>query len=234
MHNLSKLFFFLLLPLSVTSGIAQVIYPPGYINMNTQAGGLVVPVNYASKSANDQEQYIDDRWNEGTIVLLTNDSIHRYPLKYNLVTDVVEVKTERAVKVVPLKDTQRFYWVDDGQRSEFINGSGYTMGGTPLVGYLQLLSEGPLNLFKKTFLSVQRANYRPELDVGNRDDKIVREDVYYVARGQHIVEIKPRRVFKFFKQHQTEVRKYAKQNRLRPQEEADLVAIVDYYNQVAQ
>ena len=208
------------------------IYPPGYVGVSVQSGGIVVPIDYVSKSDGSQEQYVDDQWNEGIIVLLTNDSIRGYPLKYNLTTDAVEVKTESAVKVVPYSDILRFHWVDDEQRYDFINGSGYKTGGVPLNGSLQLLSEGALNLFKKTFLSVQKANYRPELDVGSQEDKVVREEVYYVARGKHIIEAKPKKIFSFFKQHQAEVKQYAKQNALRPRHEGDLIEIVNYYNQL--
>ena len=59
MRRLLK-FLFPLLVLKLTDVAGQVIYPPGYINMNTQPGGLVVPVHYASKSIGDREEYVDD------------------------------------------------------------------------------------------------------------------------------------------------------------------------------
>lgn len=216
-----------------SNGIGQVIYPPGRIDATIRAGGLVVPINYESKIEKNREEYISDEWNQGTIVLLTDDSIHHYPLKYNLMTDAVEVKTEHVVKVVPLSDVRRFYWVQNGQRQDYINSSGYTMTGTPFVGYLQLLSEGAVNLFKKIYLNIQKANYRPELDVGSPEDKIVREEIYFVARGTNIIELKRRNsVYDFFKQHRAKVKKYAQQNKLQPKREEDLIDIVEYYNQI--
>ena len=220
--------------MSATDSISQIIYPPGRINAHMRSGGLVVPINYVSKTEKEREQYISDQWNEGTIILLTGDSIHHYPLKYNLTTDAVEVKAKNAVKLVPLDQVQRFYWVEKGQRFDYINSSGYTIGTTPLAGYLQLLSEGPLNLFKKTFLSVQKANYRPELDVGSPEDRIIRKQIYYVARGTNMLEVKPKNIYAFFKQHRADIKKYAKRNNLQPKREKDLIAMVDYYNQLLQ
>ncbi|MGB3777342.1 MAG: hypothetical protein WA960_03220 [Tunicatimonas sp.] len=165
-------FFFTLLVLTIaTSGSAQIIYPPGYINMNVQSGGLVVPINnYLPKGEDQGEDYLSDRWNQGSIVLLTGDTIKNYPLNYNLLTQNVEVKTKQTVKVVPIGDVQQFYWLDNDQRLTFINGSGYTMGGTPIVGSYQVLAEGTLNLFRKYPLTVQKANYRSELDVSLLED----------------------------------------------------------------
>ena len=224
---------FIVLLLSVTTGISQIIYPPGQINADIRPGGLVVPINYASKTDNRGEEYVNNEWHQGTIILLTGDSIHHYPLKYNLTTGAIEVKTKDAVKVVPLNEVRRFYWRENGQRSDFINSSGYSMIGTPFVGYLQLLSEGTVNLFKKAQLTVQKANYRPELDVGSSEAKIIREDVYYVARGTDIFELKKKsrnHVYDFFRQHRAKVKKYAQQQGWQPKQEEDLIKIVEYYN----
>ena len=214
-------------------GYAQVLYPPGYINMNIKSGGLVIPVDYRSKEGSQRDQYVSPQWNQGTIMLLTGDSIHGYPLKYNLTTGEVEVKTQQAIKVVPLREVKRFSWLEDGRPTRFINSGGYTIEGVPLVGYLQLLSEGSLNLFKRTFLSVQRANYKPELDVGSPEDKLIREDVYYVAKGSDIIKVKGKKIYNFMEGHRASVKQHAKQNGLYPKEEQDLIKIVDYYNQLA-
>ena len=235
-HNMS---YFLVIPIMltiITESSGQIIYPPGYINMDIRSGGLVVPINnYLSKDGSGGEEYVSNQWSQGTIVLRSGDSISNYPLKYNLVTDAVEVKTDQTVKVVPIADVQQFYWFNNGQPVDFINGSGYTMGGTPLNGYFQLLVKGTTNLFKKTYLSVQKANYRPELDVGSPEDKVVREDSYYLARGKSIMEIKNRkRVYDYFKQHRADVKKHAQQQEWNPKREEDLAAIVRYYNELTQ
>lgn len=233
MNSTKSSLFSILLVLTVTAPLsAQIIYPPGYVNMNLQSGGLVVPINnYMSKDESDRELFIDDQWNEGTIVLLSGDSINHYLIKYNLATEAIEVKTNQAIKVVPLGDARLFYWFENGQRFDFINGNGYSTDDTPRTGYLQVLAEGDINLFKKTHLSVQKANYRPELDVGSPEDKVVEEEVYYVARGKSIMRIKnKKKVYDFFKQHRTEVKKHAQRQGWNPKREADLVAIVSHYN----
>ncbi len=194
----------------------------------------MIPINnYTSKDESTYEQFISSQWNQGTVVLLSGDSIARYPLKYNLSTDVLEVKTSHAIKVVPLKDVRLFYWFENGQRLDFINGSAYANDGTPRTGYFQVLAEGTINLFKKTHLSVQKANYRPELDVGSSEDKVIREDTYHLARGKSITKLKNnRKVYGFFKQQQTKVKKRAKQQGWNPKKEGGLIAIVNHYNEL--
>ena len=231
----AKSFFAPIILAISTSVSAQVIYPPGYVNMNVQSGGLVVPINnYLSKNEEQGEDYITGRWNPGSIVLLSGDTIQNYPLKYNLLTRNVEVKTKQMVKVVPIGDVQQFYWLDNGQRLTFINGSGYTVGSTPMVGYYQVLGEGSLNLFKKYHLTVQKANYRPELDVGSTENRLIKTVKYFVATGKAIRELKnTKKIYDHFKQHRSTVKKFAKNERLNPKREEDLIRIVQYYNEVA-
>ena len=230
----TKGFFFAPIILTITTSVSgQIIYPPGYINMNTQAGGLVVPINnYSNKSEDQREDYVSDRWNQGSIVLLTGDTIQNYPLMYNLLTRNVEVKTEQTVKVVPIDDVKQFYWLDNGQRLTFINGSGYTIGGAPVVGYYQVLAEGNLNLFKKHHLTVQKANYRPELDVGFTENRLIKTVKYFVATGKNLYELKnSKRVFDHFRQHQHTIKKFVRREGLNPKREDDLITIVQYYNE---
>ena len=233
--NCNTSYFLVILPLLtlVAESSGQIIYPPGYINMNVQSGGLVVPINnYSPKSEDQGEDYISDRWNQGSIVLLTGDTIRNYPLKYNLLTRNVEVKTEQMVKVVPIDDVRQFYWLDNGQRLTFINGSGYTMGGTPIVGSYQVLAEGALNLFKKYHLTVQKANYRPELDVGFTENRLIKEVKYFVATGKNLYELKNgKKVFDHFRQHRPTMKRFAKREGLNPKREDDLIAIVQHYNE---
>ena len=232
--NFIKSFFFAPIIMTITiSGSAQIIYPPGYINMNIQSGGLVVPINnYSPKSDDQRESYISDRWNQGSIVLLTGDTIQNYPLKYNLSTRNVEVKTEQLVKVVPIGDVQQFYWLDNDQRLTFINGSGYTLGGAPVGDYYQVLAEGTLNLFKKHHLAVQKANYRPELDVGTAEDRLVKTVKYFIATGNALQELKNnKKIFDHFRQHRATVKKFAKREDLNPKREDDLITIVQHYNE---
>ncbi len=194
----------------------------------------MIPINnYTSKSENDRALYLSDQWNQGIVVLLSGDSIVQYPIKYNLSTKNVEVKTKQAIKVVPLKDMRSFYWFDDGNRYDFINGSGYTTEALPYTGYFQVLIEGTVNLFKKTHLSVQKANYRPELDVGSPNDRVVKTEAYYLAQRRSVIELKrSKNVYGFFKQHRDEVKRYARKQKWNPKREEDLVAIVGYYNEL--
>ncbi len=228
-----SLFFAPIVLIIATSVSAQIIYPPGYVNMNVQSGGLVVPINnYLSKNEDQRESYVSNDWNQGSIVLLTGDTIQNYPLKYNLLTRNIEVKTERTVKVVPIGDVQQFNWLDNDQRLTFINGSGYTTGGTPAEGYYQVLTEGTLNLFKKHHLTVQKANYRPELDVGSTENRLVKTVKYFVATGKNLQELKNnKKIFDYFRQHRPAVKKFTKREGLNPKREDDLIAIVQYYNE---
>ena len=229
------LFFIISVVLPSTQSVAQVLYPPGRIDVSTQSGGLVVPIHYPSKTEGRQDQYISDSWHTGTLLLLNGDSIHQYPLKYNLTTQTVEVDVKGVVKVVPLTEVRQFYWIERGKRADYINGSGYTMTGEPLRGCMQLLCEGKVSLFKRPFLKIQKANYRPELDVGSVENKAIREHTYYLARGRDILEVKNKSdVYDFFRQHRATVRKYAREQNLHPKEQEDFVTIVEYYNQLVQ
>ncbi len=229
-----KSFFFAPIIMTISASVsAQIIYPPGYINMNVQSGGLVVPINnYSPKSEDQGEDYVSDRWNQGSIVLLTGDTIKNYPLKYNLLTRNVEVQTEPTVKVVPIDDVQQFYWLANGELLTFINGSGYTAGGAPVGDCYQVLAEGTLNLFKKHHLTVQKANYRPELDVGATENRLIKTVKYFVATGKSLQELKNnKKIFDHFRQYRPTVKRFAKKEGLNPKREDDLIAMVEHYNE---
>ena len=49
-----KVLIIIMFTLGVLNSQGQVIYPPGYVGVSVQSGGIVVPVDYVSKSGGNQ------------------------------------------------------------------------------------------------------------------------------------------------------------------------------------
>jgi len=181
------------------------------------------------------DTYLSTEWKRSVILLYDNNKlIEGFPVRYDIKSDDLEVKGRSDIKVLEGRKIKSFMWIDSS-RSEpyyFVNAKDFKVGGVPLTGFFEVLADGNSPLFKKVNISVKKADYNVTLNMGSRDDKILKNSTYYFADGNRVSEIpgSKKKFLQLLKSKADEVESYMDENGLSIKKEEELVAIFKYYN----
>jgi hypothetical protein len=102
--------------------------------------------------------------------------------------------------------------------------------GSALVGFFEVLVDGPIPLLRKTELVMQKANYVKEFDTGSRDDKLVKNEYLYYAVEKTIARVPKRKVSVIFNAHAPDIENFINDQNLNTKEVKDLKRIFEKYN----
>jgi len=181
------------------------------------------------------DTYLSTEWKRSVILLYDNNKlIEGFPVRYDIKSDDLEVKGRSDIKVLEGRKIKSFMWIDSS-RSEpyyFVNAKDFKEDGVPLTGFFEVLADGNSPLFKKVNISVKKADYNVTLNMGSRDDKILKNSTYYFADGNRVSEIpgSKKKFLQLLKSKADEVESYMDENGLSIKKEEELVAIFKYYN----
>ena len=123
--------------------------------------------------------YLSNNWNQSKIQLYENGKIiSGFPVKYNLKSDVIEIKSKTGIKILTASKVKTFVILDSISQEEryFVNAMELRHDGTPLTGFLEVIVDGNTPLLKRTYLFEKEPTYNPALDVGSRDTKILKKE----------------------------------------------------------
>ncbi|MGC3948742.1 MAG: hypothetical protein QM762_30285 [Chryseolinea sp.] len=181
------------------------------------------------------DTYLSKSWRKSAIQLYKDERVIKgYPVRYDIYTDALDVKTDNGVKVLEGKRIQSFSWLDSTRADPvfFVNARDYKLENIPLTGFLEVLVDGSAPLFKRTELHVKKADYNVAFDVGSRDDKILKDETYFVGQDKNVIELSAakKKVLSIFRNKTAEMEKYIDENNLSLKKEADLVKIFGHYN----
>lgn len=180
------------------------------------------------------DNYLDKKWNKANILLYQSETvIEGYPVKYDVKSDLIEIKTNAGIKILDVKKVKNIVWVDSITSAPhyFVNAGEFKKEGVPSKGLLEVLVDGTLPLVKKTELFVKKPTYNAALDVGTRDTKIyLKEIIYYAIEGE-MVKVKGKKdVLAAAGDRANEIESYIKSNKLNMNKEVDLIKVFEFLN----
>jgi hypothetical protein len=184
------------------------------------------------------DTYISKNWNQGSVLLYQSETIiEGYPLRFDIEQNELEIDTKSGVKVLAADKIRNFTWIDSLTRKPvfYVNAKEYVdETSTPLSGFFEVISEGTLLVMKKTTLSVRKANYVKEFDTGSRDDKIMKNDLFYYAQGNKVMPLATSRkkFLPIFGDKAEKVKEFIDVNGMNLKEVHHLQAIFEYYNSI--
>ncbi len=191
-------------------------------------------------SGSPQEIFIHEEWNQGYFLTRDGKMAYDVPLRYNLVTNQLEIQTSGDIKVASLGHLRNFYWVDavgaHRYYEQYINGNKYIYEGVPFQGLLQILLRGSCELLACPTTTVIKAHYIPQLDAGHREDTYHKRTDYYLSKDGQLFFI-PRNIKKFlslFTPFEEDIRTYMKKEDMIPDNKLTLLKIVGHYNHLIQ
>lgn len=182
------------------------------------------------------DSYLSENWMLSSVMLYQDEKLlEGYLTRYDISEDMIQFKTKNGVKVLNGASVKSLVWIDtlSKVRSYLINAKEYTdETNTQLSGFFEVLSDGSLPLFKKTIISIKKANYMVQFDVGSRDDVIQKLENYFYEQEGNVFKVpsSKKKVIKLFNVKEAEIKNFIDSNSLNISQEHHLKAVFDKYN----
>lgn len=183
------------------------------------------------------DSYLDVKWRSSTLLMYESEKLlEGYPVRYNVLKDEMEIKTKSGTKVLAGKKIKSFVWIDSLFHTPqyFVNSREYkNERDMPMTGFCQVLADGKIPLLKHTEVVLRKANYSVQLDIGSRDDVILKKPgLLYATEGARTYPVPStkKKLVQLLGDKQKEVERFISINSLSMKEEHHLIKIFEYYN----
>lgn len=204
---------------SVSSGSAA--YGSGFQGRYTSNGKIVGDI------------YLDSTFLETNFQLINRAARFKSPARYDLLNNELEVKTTAGVKVLNSSLVESYATYENGDSIYYLSALKYKLEGTPLIGFLQVLSVGNIQLLKYVRIEVTKPTYNASLDIGDRNAYIVQKPTLYYSTNGDLFKLKGKKdILQLFGINKERVNSFVESNKLDWKKEKDLVQIFKYYSQL--
>jgi hypothetical protein len=181
--------------------------------------------------------YLDQKWNKASILLYKeSEIIEGFMVRYHIQNNSFEIRAEDSDEVsnIPGLRIRNIVWLDSKYQVPryFINGMDFKDEGAPILGFFEVLVDGKLPLVRRTVATIKAANYNTALMVGNKDDTIMKRNVYYYIDGKNLIAIpkKKKQLFAIFGENAAELEAFANENALNLKEPSSWFTLFTQYN----
>jgi hypothetical protein len=189
------------------------------------------------------DPYLDTTWQAGNVkfynrlgVSLTTDSLAGVPVRLDLAANEVEVragaKDIKAVKASAVRyvDMNNSF----GTVSRFINVREYQGEAEPLNGFFEQLVSGKLNLLLYPSVYIRRANFNVAINVGTKDDELIKKMDWYVGRGKQATKFSPgkKAILELMSDKKEQMEAFLKNEKPDLKSRQGLLAVFAYYNKL--
>lgn len=180
--------------------------------------------------------YLDNEWLRGDIYLREEMKLESLFFRYNAKENYFEIKTDNEVKVLPGNRVISFDWVHNQNESDgkYANASQYNWNGTIINNFLKVVYDGQYGLLMGDRFKVIPGNYNAALNVGERNDKIVKEKVYYFSHNGELLKVDSNRK-RFLNDLQAfsgqDINSLTKGHKINPKDMEDLISLARKLNE---
>jgi hypothetical protein len=180
------------------------------------------------------DNYLDKKWNAATILLYQSETmIEGHPVKYDIKSDIVEIKSKSGIKILGGEKIKNMVWIDSltSVPQYFVNGAEFKKDGVESRGLLEVLVDGDLPLLKKTEIYVKQPTYNAAMDAGSKDTKIFQKEIFFYSVDKNLMIIKNKKnVLEAAGDRATEVETYIKANKINVNKLPDLKKVFEFLN----
>ncbi|MFL0682963.1 MAG: carboxypeptidase-like regulatory domain-containing protein [Algoriphagus aquaeductus] len=181
--------------------------------------------------------YLDKKWNLASILLYRDQEIlEDFRVRYNINSNNFELMDPETFQITTLQGyrVQNIVWMDSSYKVPryFVNGMDFREDGAPISGFFEVIVEGQLPLMRRTKAIFKESNYNTALMVGNRNDQIIKRNVYYYLREKDLYEVPKKRkdLFLIFGDKASQVEAFVNENQIDLKQTSSIFQIFTYYN----
>lgn len=181
--------------------------------------------------------YLDTKWNVASILLYREQTVlEGFRVRYNINSNMFELMEpeNNLVTTMPGLRIQNIVWMDSSYNVPryFVNGMDFKEDGVPISGFFEVIVEGDLPLMRRTKAIFKESNYNTALMVGNRNDQIIKRNIYYYLKGKDLYEVPKRRkdLFLIFGEKADEIEAFINDNEIDLKKKGSIFQLFTYYN----
>lgn len=181
--------------------------------------------------------YLDNKWNVASILLYREQTVlEGFRVRYNINSNMFELMEpeNNLVTTMPGLRIQNIVWMDSAYKVPryFVNGMDFKEDDVPISGFFEVLIEGDLPLMRRTKAIFKESNYNTALMVGNRNDQIIKRNVYYYLKGKDLIEVPKKRkeLYQIFGEKAAEIEAFVEENEMDLKKNGSIFQVFTYYN----
>ena len=137
---------------------------------------------------------MDEDWKKGKLKVKGSNQVFTLDqLKYDVANDLFELFIDNKVVNISGSNVVSFELSDNENvlNRRFIRAADYTIDGKQVDGYFEVLHEGEVLLFERSYAYIKKATYNQALMIGEKDDTIlIKAEYYYTSGPSEVVHIK--------------------------------------------
>jgi hypothetical protein len=181
--------------------------------------------------------YLDNKWNLASILLYREQTVMEgFRVRYNINSNMFELWEPESSQITTIQGLriQNIVWMDSSYKVPryFVNGMDFRDEGVPISGFFEVLVEGELPLMRRTIAVFKESNYNTALMVGNRNDQIIKRNVYYYLKGKDLYEVPKKRkdLFLIFGDKAGELEAFVESNGIDLKDRSSIFQLFTHYN----
>lgn len=179
--------------------------------------------------------YLFDDWKIGELTLKSGASIYDQLLNYDVEYDLLEVKLENEVKIVPLSMLNGFLTSDPEQEQTFYQPceNYFHEPKVPLTGLCEVIETEYYGLISRFMTDIKESTYIPALDMGNKKEELRVKEKLYLTIGDKAIEIpqKKQSFVNLYPDQSLDLTSFIKKHKLNQRNVNDLLIILNYLNE---
>lgn len=179
--------------------------------------------------------YLFEDWKIGELTLKSGASINDRWMNYDVEYDLLEVKLENEVKVVPLLMLKEFSTSDPAREQSYYRpcDNYYYEPKVPLTGLCEVIESDYYGLIMKFITDIKESTYIPALDMGNKKDEFIVREKLYLTLGEKAIELpqKKQSFINLYSDHSLDLTYFVKEHKLNHKNVNDLLIILNFLNE---
>ncbi|MBL7843656.1 MAG: hypothetical protein JNK44_07315 [Cyclobacteriaceae bacterium] len=201
-------------------------------NQRLPVGQILTGMSTPSVSEIVGNPYWDTHWGKSSLLLYKNDElVEGYVTRYDIYKDEFEFRLTNDVRVMSGSKVKNVVWIDSvtNKPRYLINGREYKEDGAPLSGFVEVLVEAKVALFKHIKIEVLKPDFNPALNVGSKDTRILKKESFYFNSGESLIRIKSKKSLDALgSKYEQRINQFMKTNNIKLNNESDLVRLFQF------
>jgi len=230
--NISLLTFAILFINCITLS-AQIKFTEGVINANLNRSGIIDQIKNEDQIVKNTSVYIEDEFLKGKVVFINSSAFKDGVFRYNLTNNSLEIKFDDGqLKVAGAYVIKYFVLLNETNDSvTYINDKFFFESENNDGGSVyRILHNADISLIKKFYTETIKSNYVAAFDVGEKQDRQIKQTAYYFVEGQNLSILKSESDLRELAKRNKLWFDYYKENKIKLKKEESLIAFFEFIN----
>ena len=204
------------------------------INPNTATFGVPLP-----PSELEGDFYLISEFKQGKFELTTSPKLYEdFMIRYDLRSNLIEINYDDGIRGLDGSKVKYFELLNaKSNYTRYVNANQLDAKGDPLPEnkFVEVLIQDDIPLYSYEEISIKKADYNIALNVGSRNDQVIKKPVYLsIVDGQAIELTKGKNstVYSLLPGKEEELKAFAKQNKIKANSVEDYIFIINKINQM--